>query len=234
MRASTRQVLQSLCIATAVAALTAAVIYMASYLIYPVTGIEVKGAHMFPETQARTAVPDYASLITLNSTMLERKIKSNLWVKSVNVRKDWDSGIVAVEVKERRAVLDAEIEGHREVFAADGTELPGLGGANLERVEMGEDQLEGILRAGKVLASNGIALESVDDVGAGGVRAKVGGRTVIFTGDVGDAQVEALPEVMSENRRASRFDLRSEGRVVVGTGRLEGSREPGSKAARTG
>jgi hypothetical protein len=166
--------------------------------------------------------------------MLERKIKSNLWVKSVKVRKDWDSGIVAVEVKERRAVLDAEIAGHREIFAADGTELPGLGGANLERVEMGEDQLEGILRAGRVLASNGIALESVDDIGAGGVRAKVGGRTVIFTGDVGDAQVEALPEVMSENPRASRFDLRSEGRVVVGTGRLEGSREPGSKAARTG
>ncbi len=234
MRASTRQVLQSLCIATAVAALTAAVIYMVSYLIYPVTGIEVKGAHMFPESQAQTAVPDHASLITLNSAMLSRKIESNLWVKSVKVRKDWDSGIVAVEVKERRAVLDAEIEGHREVFAADGTELPGLGGANLERVEMGEDQLEGILRAGRVLASNGVALESVDGVGAGGIRAKVGGRTVIFTGGVGDAQVKALSEVMSENPKARRFDLRSEGRVVVGTGRLEGSRNPGSKAAGTG
>jgi cell division protein FtsQ len=229
LRALTREILPSLCIAAAVAALTAATIYMVSYLIYPVTGIEVRGARMFPESEAWEAVPDRASLLTLNPAILERKIESNLWVEGAEVRKNWDSGIVAVEVKERRAVLDAEVEGRRKIFAADGTELPGLGGASLERVELDEDGLEGILRAGRVLESNGVALESVDGVGAGGIEATVGGRTVIFSGGVGEAQAKALPTVMSENPDAPRFDLRTDGRVVVGAGTLEGSRRSGSE-----
>ena len=235
MRVPARQILQSLCIAVAVALLTGAVVYMVSYLLYPVTGIVVRGAHMFPESEASSAVPDRASLLTLNSAMLQRRIESNPWVESAEVRKDWDSGIVAVEVKERRAVLDAEIEGHREVFAADGKRLPGLGGASLEQVELGEDQLEGILRAGRVLESSGVSLKSVDGAGAGGFRATVGGgRTVIFTGGLGTSQAKALPGIMSENPTARRFDLRTEGRIVVGNGRLQGSRRSNSRSGGSG
>lgn len=198
---------------------------MVSYLAYPVTGIVVQGARMFPESEAWESVPDRASLLTLNPGMLEEKMESNLWVESARVRKNWDSGIVAVEVEERSAVLDAEVEGRREVFAADGTELPGLGGASLERVELHEDRLEEILRAGRVLESNGVALESVDGVGAGGIEATVEGRPVIFAGGVGEAQARALPEIISENPEAPLFDLRSPQRVVVGAGKLEGSRD---------
>ena len=227
MRAFTKDILSSLCVAAAVAALTAAAIYMVSYLIYPVTGIEVRGAHMFPESEAWDAVPDRASLLTLNIAMLEGKIESNLWVESAEVRKNWDSGIVVVEVKERSAVLDAEVDGRREVFSADGTELPGLGGASLERVEMDEDQVEGILRAGRVLESNGVALESVDGVGAGGIEATVEGRSVIFAGSIGEAQAKSLRGIMSQNPAAPRFDLRTDGRVVVGVGKPEGRRNAG-------
>jgi len=230
----TKEILPSLCIAAAVAALTAAAIYMVSYLLYPVTGIEVKGARMFPESEAWDAVPDRASLLTLNTVMLKRKIESNLWVESVEVRKNWGSGIVAVEVEERKAVLDAEIDGHREVFAADGTELPGLGGASLERVDMDEDRLEGILRAGRVLEGNGVTLESVDGVGVGGVEATVEGRPVIFAGSIGEAQAKPLPAIMSQNPAAPRFDLRTAGRVVVGAGETEGFRAGVPEGSRIG
>jgi len=234
LRVFSKEILPSLCIAAAVAALTAAAIYMISYLIYPVTGVEVRGASMFPESEAWEAVPDRASLLTLNIAMLERKIESNLWVESVEVRKNWDSGIVAVEVEERLAVLDAEVEGRRKVFAADGTELPGLGGASLERVELDEDRLEGILRAGRVLESNGVALESVDRVGAGGIEATVEGRPVIFAGRLGEAQAKSLPGIMSQNPAALRFDLRSAGRVVVGAGETEGFRGSSSESSGVG
>jgi len=232
LRVPAKHIVQSLCIAAAVAALTAAIVYMVSYLIYPVTGIEVRGAHMFPESEASDFVPDRASLLTLNSTMLESKIKADPWVESVEVRKVWDSGIVAVEVKERKAVLNAEVNGEREIFAADGTELPGLGGASLEQVELDENQLEGILRAGRVLESNGVSLESVDGAGAGGFRGTVRGRTVIFTGGLGEAQAKALPGIMSENPKARRFELRNDGRVVVG--RLQSSRKSGSESGGIG
>ena len=224
MYARIREVLRSLSIAVAVAALTAATIYMGAYLAYPVTGIQVQGARMFPETLAWEAVPDRASLLTLNPALLESKVKSNAWVQSVEVRKNRGSGIVTVEVEERIAVLNAKIEGREAVFAADGTELPGLGGVDLEQVEMSEDRLEGILRAGRVLESNGVALESVDGVGAGGIEATVEGRPVILAGAISEAQVKALPGIMSENPEAPRFDLRSPERVVVGAGEQAASR----------
>jgi len=219
-----REVLRSLSIAVAVAALTAATIYMGAYLAYPVTGIQIQGARMFPETLAWEAVPDRASLLTLNPALLESKVKANAWVESVEVRKNRGSGIVTVEVEERNAVLNAEIEGREAVFAADGTELPGLGGVDLEQVEMSEDRLEGILRAGRVLESNGVALESVDGVGAGGIEATVEGRPVILAGAISEAQAKALPGIMSENPEAPRFDLRSPERVVVGAGEQAASR----------
>ncbi len=234
MPARIKEVLRSLSIAVAVAALTAATIYMVSYLAYPVTGIQVQGARMFPETLAWEAVPDRASLLTLNPALLESKVKSNVWVESVEVRKNWDSGIVTVEVEERDAVLNAGTEGRGAVFAADGTELPGLGGVDLERVEMSEDRLEGILRAGRVLESNGVALESVDGVGAGGIEATVEGRLVIFADSISEAQAKALPGIMSGNPEAPRFDLRSPERVVIGASEQAAARSsrPGTSEGR--
>lgn len=113
-------------------------------------------------------------------------------------------------------MLDGVLNERRIILAADGTELPGLGGASLGRVEVDEDHVEEILRAGRNLRSHGIALQSVDDVGAGGIEATVEGRKIIFADRLTDEQVEALTGIMRRNPKASLFDLRSSGRVVVG------------------
>jgi POTRA domain-containing FtsQ-type protein len=200
----------------AVAALTTAAVFTLSYLILPVTGVQVIGARMFPESEAWNAVPDHASLLTLNTASLEREIESNPWVKGAVVTRDWESGIVTVQVEERRAILDAEVDGRRVILATDGTELPGLGGASLRRVELDEDQLGEILDFARVLESNGARLDSVDGAGPGGVEATVEGRSVVFSGRISVEQARALEEVMSEHPDARIFDLRSPERVVVG------------------
>jgi hypothetical protein len=171
---------------------------------------------MFPESEAWNAIPDRASLLTLNTASLERKVESNPWVKGAVVTKDWDSGIVMIQVEERRAVLDAEVDGRRVILAADGTRLPGLGGANLGRVELDEDQLGEILEFARVLEDNRVTLDSVDDVGRWGVEATVEGRHVVFSGSIGDERARALEEIMGEHPEAQIFDLRSPRRVVVG------------------
>src|SRR5947209_17299105 len=125
--------------------------FVISYLLSPVSGIEVHGARMFPESEAWKAVPNKASLLLLTPDILERKIESNPWVESARVIKDWESGIVTVEVKERKAVLDGNLGSRRVVLAADGTELPGLGGASLKQVVLDEMQLEEIVRASGML-----------------------------------------------------------------------------------
>ena len=199
-----------------VAALTTVTVFVISYLSCPVAGVQVVGARMFPESEASNAVPDRASLLTLNTASLERDVESNPWVKGAVVTKDWESGIVTVQVEERHAILDAEVDGRRVILAADGIELPGLGGADLRRVELEEDQLEEALKFVKVLESNGVRLDSVDEVGPGGIEATVEGRRVVFSGGVGNEQVRALEEIMSEHPEAPIFDLRSPERVVVG------------------
>ena len=188
---------------------------MVSYLSFPVTGVQVIGARMFPESEAWNAVPDHASLLTLNTTALERKVESNPWVKGAVVTKNWESGIVTVEVEEGRAVLDAEVDGRRVILAEDGTRLPGLGGADLGRVELDEDQLGEILQFAKALENNGVTLDSVDEVDAGGVAATMEGRRVIFSGSVGEERARALEDIMDEHPGARIFDLRSPQRVVV-------------------
>ena len=200
----------------AVAALTTVIVFLSSYLAFPVTGVQVTGARMFPESEAWNAVPDRASLLTLNTASLERKIESNPWVESAVVTKNWDSGIVTVQVKERRAVLDAEVDGRRVILAADGARLPGLGGADLGRVELDEDQLGEILDFARVLENNGVRLDSVDEVGPGGIEATVEGRRVVFSEGVSGEQARALEDIMGEYPGAWIFDLRSPGRVVVG------------------
>lgn len=204
-----------MCISVAVAILTAITVYIVSYLAYPVTGIKVDQTRMLPRAEVWNAVPDRASLLTLNRTLLERRLRANPWVKDVSVSRDWESGIVTVEVEERLPVLKGEINGRETVFAADGTELPELGGAGLESVELDGNRLEEILKAGKTLVENGVEVESVTGVGPGGVEAVVEGRRVIFSSVVEDGQARALPEVMAENPEAPLFDLRSPERVVV-------------------
>lgn len=211
-----RKFLRPVAISTAVAILTAHVAFIASYLLYPVSGIQVQGARLFPESEAWEAVPNYASLLFLDAEGLERQLESNPWVEGVRVLIDWKSGIVTIEVEERRAVLNGDLGGRRIVLSAGGMELPGLGGTDLGRVGLDEAQLEEISKVGEVLEENGVVLGSVDGVGAGGVEATVAGRRVLFAKRVDEGQAQALTGFMNKYPEANYFDLRSPNRVVVG------------------
>jgi hypothetical protein len=176
---------------------------------------------MYPESKAANAVADYASLLTLNEEMLESRVESNPWVQGAEVNENWKSGIVTVQVEERRPVVDAEVDGRRLVLSSDGEELPGLGGAGLERVELDRDQVGEILVFARALHRNGVSLDSVDAAGAGGIEATVEGRRIIFSGYVGERRARALKHIMPDHPDARVFDLRSPERVVVGAPRAE-------------
>ena len=178
---------------------------------------------MFPEREAWDAVPDRASFLTLDEDALEREIEANPWVKGAKVLKNKESGIVLVEVEERRAVLSGDLNRENGVWAADGTELPGLGGARLKQVELDEGRLEEILAISEALEENGVRLDSVDGVGARGVEATVEGRHVLFGSGVGAGQLRALADVMEEHPEAPYFDLRSPERVVVAAAEGDGT-----------
>ena len=171
---------------------------------------------MYPKSEVANAIPDNASLLTLNKKMLEEKVESNPWVQGAGVNENWNSGIVTVQVKERWPIMYAEVDGREIILSADGEELPGLGGANLVRLELDRDQVGEILDFANTLHGNGVRLDSIDGVDAGGITATVAGRTVIFTRDVTDGQAEALKDIMPEHPDARVFDLRSPDRVVVG------------------
>jgi hypothetical protein len=171
---------------------------------------------MYPQYEAARAVSDHASLLTLNEVMLERRVESNPWVQGAEVNENWKSGIVTVQVEERRPVLDAEVDGREIVISSDGQVLPGLGGAGLRRVELDRDQVGEILEFARTLHESGMSLDSIDEAGAGGIEATVEGRRVIFSGDVGERRASALKHIMPEHPDASVFDLRSPQRVVVG------------------
>jgi cell division protein FtsQ len=211
-----RNLLRALLLSAAIAALTTATVFVISYLSAPVAGVQVIGARMFPELEAWNAIPNRASLLTLNAATLQEKIESNPWVEGAVVTKNWDSGIVTVQVEERRAVLNAEVDGRRTILAADGTRLPGLGGADLERVELDEDLLGEVVEFARVLDSNDVRLDSIDEAGPGGIEATVEGRRVVFSGDISAGQARVLEGVMAEHPDAEIFDLRSPQRVVVG------------------
>jgi hypothetical protein len=210
------RLLRAVVLSVAVAALTAVVVYAGAYLLFPVTGLEVTGARMFRESEAWHALPDRASLLTLNTDALEKKIESNPWVQGAKVLRNWESGIVTVEVKERRAVLSGLLNGREVFYSADGAELPGLGGARLRHVELDAGRLEEILGIVGTLRESGAKLEYVDGVGAHGVTVIVDGRRVLLSGDVGRDQARALKGIMEGHPEAPYFDLRSPGRVVVG------------------
>jgi hypothetical protein len=187
-----------------------------TYLNFPVKGVRVEGARMYPESQVANVIPDYASLLTLNRDLLEKKVESHPWVESAGVNENWNSGIVTVQVKERRPMLYAEVDGREIILSADGKELPGLGGSDLERMELDRDQVGEILDFANTLHENGVRLDTIDEVDAGGIRATVAGRPVVFSRDVTDGQAEALKNIMPQHPDAQAFDLRSPDRVVVG------------------
>ena len=216
MNDTRRQLLRSISVTIALIALATIAVYIAAYFLLPIKDVQVKGNRMLPKKEVAQDIPDHTSLLTLNSQALKRNLKSNSWVKGVGVTKDWQSGIVTVEVKERHAVLSAEVGKKRIILAQDGTELPGFGGANLKTLKLDRSRLEEIVRAGKVLQRNGIELQSVDASGPGGVRASIRGHRVVFSGDIGRDQVQALVGIMKKNPKAGVFDLRSPERVVVG------------------
>ena len=178
--------------------------------------MRVEGASMYPESGAVNSIPDYVSLLTLNTDLLEARVESNVWVEGAEVNENWKSGIVTVQVEERRAMLYAEVDGREIILSSDGEELPGLGGAGLDRMVLDRDQVGEILDFARTLHENGIRVDSVDGAGAYGVRATVQDRTVVFSGDVHDSQAEALKSIMPEHPDARLFDLRSPDRVVIG------------------
>jgi hypothetical protein len=178
--------------------------------------VRVEGASMFPESEAVNAVPDHASLLTLNTDLLEARVEYNPWVEGARVNENWKSGIVTVKVEERRPMLYAEVDDREIVLSSDGEELPGLGGADLDRVELDRDQVGEILDFARTLHDNGMRVDSVDGAGAYGIRATVQSRSVIFSRNVDDGQAGALRKIMPEHPHARLFDLRSPDRVVVG------------------
>jgi hypothetical protein len=178
--------------------------------------VRVEGASMYPESEAVDAVPDHASLLTLNTDLLEARVESNVWVEGAEVNENWKSGIVTVKVEERRPMVYAEVDDRDIVLSSDGEELPGLGGADLDLMELDRDQVGEILDFARTLHDNGMRVDSVDGAGAYGIRATVQCRSVIFSGDVDDGQADALRKIMPEHPDARLFDLRSPDRVVVG------------------
>jgi len=171
---------------------------------------------MYPESEVVNAVPDNASLLTLNKKLLEKKVESHPWVQGAEVNENWNSGIVTVQVEERRPMLYAEVDGRKIVLSADGEELPGLGGADLTKLELDRDQVGEILDFANTLHRNGVRLDLINGVDAGGIKATVAGRPVVFSRDVTDGQAEELKNIMLQHPDARGFDLRAPDRVVVG------------------
>ncbi len=198
------------------AAITTLTVLLITYLSFPVKGVRVEGARMYDESSVADALADHASLLTLNKQLLEDKVESNVWVESAKVNESWKSGIVTVQVEERRPMLYAEADGREIILSSDGRELPGLGGASLDRMELDRDQVREILEFANTLHETGIGLDSVDEIDAEGITTTVEGRSVIFSRDVSDRQAVALENIMAQHPDARVFDLRSPGRVVVG------------------
>ncbi len=204
------------------ACITAVAVFVVCYVFFPVNGLDVRGTRAIPKSEVRQAVPERSSIPLLSSRNLERRLKANPLVKDVVVLKDWQSGIVAIEIEERRAVLDGDLGGREVVIAQDGTRLSGTGEYSLETVRLDKSQLQEVLTGVRALDKGGVALESIDRVDAGGVHATVGGdgrgdkRRVVFAGDIGEGQVQVLKGLINRRPEASYFDLRAPRRVVVG------------------
>lgn len=217
MRFSPGRFLRAISVSVAVAALTAATVYIVSGLLFPVKGVRVTGNSVVPAREVRAQIPDRSSLLTLNSGLLVRRLETNPWIEGARVLRDWRSGIVTVQVEERRAVLEANVSGKKIFVAQDGTRLPGAGGARLSPVNLDRYELERVVDGIRVLEKNGVRVQRISSVTPGGVYARASGREVVFYGKVTTAQARALKEIMRRNPTAKVFDLRSPERVVVGS-----------------
>lgn len=183
---------------------------------------------MLSDSEILGDIPERTSLPAISARNLGAKVDSNPWVKGVRVDKNWDSGMVVVEVEERDAALNASLAGSEKVvLAEDGTRLPGLGGASLTTIDLNRVRLEEIQAAQKVLERNGIGVQSVKSVGASGVELSLrgpenSGSLVLFSGEIGGGQARVLKGLLREHREARYFDLRTAGRVVVGSSPSQG------------
>jgi hypothetical protein len=223
VRRAARRTLGALALSALVAALTTLLVFTLSYLVFPVSEVRLEGARMLPESRVKELVGERASLLTLNTGALERRVESDPWVYSARVSKNWDSSIVTVEVEERTAILRAVVEGRERFYSADGVELPGAGGARLPELRLERWQVEEILGVVGVLEEGGVRIRAVESAGAGGVFVSLGsGQRAVLSGGVSEEQVAALREIMASYPGAEYFDLRSPGRVIVG---LDGARE---------
>lgn len=171
---------------------------------------------MLPESEVTSAVGERASLLTLNAGALENRVKSNPWVQSAAVSKDWDSSIVTVQVEERRAVLNALVEGEREIYAVDGNRLPGTGEARLPEISLDRGQVNEVLSGVRAIERSGLSVSLVNSVDAAGVNLTVNQKPVVFSGEVPEEQAAALANIMESSPDAGYFDIRSSERVVVG------------------
>lgn len=207
--------------------MTAACVFASAYLLFPLNGIQVKGAVMFQRSELSDFDSRGSSLLTLNSSALEKTVLEDPWVSDVSVEKNWSDNVAVVKVEERKPILMAKIDGEEVVFAPDGEELPGEGTVDLDPVEVEWYEVDGILRAVRTMRESGARVGSVEGYGVEGIEATVEGYKVIFSEDVGPEQARALRGVIAANPQASGFDLRSPGRVVV-------SGDPGDSAATSG
>lgn len=210
------------CRSISFAALSLSALAIVLYLLFPVQQVRVEGNRMLPDSEITRNIPERTSLPLIRAGSLEANVDSNVWVKGVSVNKDWDSGMVSVQVEERSATLNASLEGgDRVVLAGDGARLPGLGGASLSELKVDEARLEEIRAGQQSLEESGVEVESVDSVGARGVEVSVrrpGGppARALFSGEIGAGQARVLEGLLKERPDARYFDLRAPERVVVG------------------
>ena len=127
--------------------------------------------------------------------MLKDKLESHPWVQGAEVNENWNSGIVTVQVEERRPVLDAEVDGRRFVLSADGEELPGPGGAEPREGGVGSRPGRGDLGVREDVAQERVEAR-LDRRGwcRRASRPRWKAARVIFSGDVGDGQAMALED----------------------------------------
>lgn len=216
-RKLTTHVLRTSLISVFTGVVAATAIFIGAYIAFPLKDVTVSGTEMLPESEVEQLVSSRASLLTLNATSLENEIEASPWARSADVRRDWGKSEVVVDVDERKPAIRVSVDGRDSVLASDGTVLPGDGGAALPTVEIEGWRVPEVLAAARVLEEGGAGLDSVDSVGAGGIRATVAGRRVLLSDSVGGGQVDALEKVMQKNPARAVFDLRSPGRVVVST-----------------
>lgn len=235
-RAARRRIVILACRSVSFVALALSALVIVLYLLFPVEQVRVEGNRMLADSEITRNIPDRTNLALIHAGSLQANVDSNVWVEGVSVNKDWDSGMVSVQVEERDAALNASLKGgERVILSEDGTRLPGLGGASLSELEVDEARLEEIRAGQKSLEESGVEVESVDSVGAQGIEVSVRRpegppARALFSGEIGAGQARVLEGLLDERPDARYFDLRTPERVVVGGEPDSGGDEPNSSS----